>query len=184
MSGLHYSIRADKSYFLTLTVVDWIDIFSRKNHKLAIVDALEYCQLNKGLCIYAWCLMTNHLHLLVNSEQPFQLADVIRDFKKFTSKKIISQIINEPESRREWLLDRFKKAGEHNNKIKFYKFWQDGNHAIEIYSPKVTWQKIDYIHLNPVEEMVVANPEDYYFSSARNYAGLPHVLNVDCITRY
>ena len=184
MGGLHYSIRGDKSYFLTMTVVDWIDVFTRKNHKLTIVESLEYCQKHKGLNIYAWCLMPSHLHLLINTEIGFDLADVIRDFKKFTSKKIVEAIICEPESRREWMLNRFDYAGKYNNKIKNYKFWQDGNHAIEVYSPKVTWEKIDYIHQNPVEEMLVALPEDYWFSSARNYADLSSVLHVDCITRY
>jgi len=184
MSGLHYSIIGDRTYFLTMTVVNWIDVFTRKNHKIALVDSLQYCQEKKGLNIYAWCLMPSHLHLIANTEQGFMLDDVIRDFKKFTSKKIISLIKSEPESRREWMLGRFECAARANKKIREYKFWKDGNHAIEVYSPGVTWQKIDYIHQNPVEELFVASPEDYLFSSARNYAGLDHVLKVHCITRY
>src|SRR5260370_528607 len=88
MAELHYSIHENKTYFLTCTVAAWIDIFTRKNHKEAIVEALSYCQQQKGLNIFAWCLMPSHLHILVNTDEPFQLADVIRDFKKFTSKKI------------------------------------------------------------------------------------------------
>ena len=136
----------------------------------------------KDYCIYAWCLMPSHLHILVSTEQGFELSDVIRDFKKYTSKRIIEQIKTEPESRREWLLNQFERAGKGSKKIKGFKFWQDGNHAIEVYNPKFTWQKIRYIHQNPVEEMLVAVPEDYYFSSARNYAGLSNVLDVYCIT--
>ena len=41
MNGLHYSIRPDKSYFMTLTVVDWIDVFSRANHKMLLIDSLK-----------------------------------------------------------------------------------------------------------------------------------------------
>jgi putative transposase len=181
MQGLHYSIRGDKTYFLTCTVVDWIDVFTRRNHKMAILNALKYCQQNKGLNIYAWCLMPSHLQMVVNTEKEYQLADVMRDFKKFTSKKIISLIQNEEESRREWMLSRFEYEGKFNKKIKYYKFWQDGNHAIELYTEKVTWQKIDYIHQNPVKEMFVLNPEDYYFSSARNYWGLDAPLDVICL---
>src|SRR5436190_16872632 len=114
MSGNHYSIKGNKTYFLTCTVVNWIDVFTRKNHKLAIVDSLKYCQQNKGLNIYAWCLMPSHLHMLVNTEHGFNLSDVVRDFKKFTSKKIIQLILNEPESRREWLLQQFAGAGKNN----------------------------------------------------------------------
>ncbi len=101
MKGLHYSIRPDKSYFLTLTVVDWIDVFTRLNHKMLIVDSLKYYQEEKGLNIYFWCLMPSHLHLIANTSMKFELADVIRDFKKYTSKALVRQIQQEPESRRD-----------------------------------------------------------------------------------
>ncbi len=61
------------------------------------------------------------------------------------------------------LLNRFEYAGKNNKKIKYYKFWQDGNHAIEVYSEKVTWQKINYIHQNPVVEKIVHKEENYLF---------------------
>jgi len=180
-SGLRYNIRTDKAYFLTCTVVDWIDVFTRKNHKLLITDSLRYCQQHKGLEIYAWCLMPNHLHMIVNCDRGHKLSDTIRDFKKFTSKQLVKQIMQEPESRRSWMLNRFYYVGKYNKKIKDYKFWQDGNHAIEVYSPEVTWQKINYIHQNPVEEMFVEKAEDYLFSSARNYRGMKGILDVGII---
>ncbi len=182
MNGQHYSIRPEKSYFMTLTVVDWIDVFTRVNHKMLLIDSLKYCQKEKGLNIFAWCLMPSHLHLIANTNAKFELSDVMRDFKKYTSKKLVEQIQVEPESRRAWMLNRFEYAGRYNNKIKYFKFWQDGNHAIEVYSEKVTWQKINYIHQNPVVERIVFKEEDYLFSSARNYYNLPSVLNIDCIT--
>ena len=80
------------------------------------------------------------------------------------------------------MLNRFEYAGKNNKKIKNFKFWQNGNHAIEVYSEKVTWQKINYIHQNPVVEKIVYKEEDYLFSSARNYYSLPAMLDVDCIT--
>ncbi len=58
--------------------------------------------------------MSNHLHLLVNCDEPYQLNDVIRDFKRHTVKQVIFQIINEPESRREWLLREFKREGQNS----------------------------------------------------------------------
>ena len=180
--GLHYNIRKDKSYFMTMTVVDWIDLFTHVNHKQLLIDSLKFCQDKKGLNIFGWCLMPSHLHILANTTEPFQLDDVVRDFKKFTSKALIDQIANEPESRREWLLERFKFAAKIHSKNKDFKVWRDKNHAIEIFSEKVTWQKLNYIHRNPVVDKIVYNEQDYLFSSARNYYGLPHVLNVDCLT--
>ncbi len=80
------------------------------------------------------------------------------------------------------MLNRFAFEGKKNKKIKNHKFWQDGNHAIEVYSEKVTWQKFNYIHQNPVVEKFVAGEQDYLFSSARNYYGLESMLKMDCST--
>ena len=140
----------NKAYFLTLTVVGWIDVFSRKNHKHTLFESLRYCQKEKGLEIYAYCLMSSHLHLIAKSiSKQNSLSDILRDLKKFTSKAIVQSIINEPESRREWLLEYFKKAGEDLKNVKDYKFWQDGNHAEVIESNKFFDQKQNYIHNNP-----------------------------------
>ena len=167
---------------MTMTVVDWIDLFTRVNHKQLLVESLRYCQEKKGLNIFGWCLMPSHLHIIANTNEPFQLDDVVRDFKKYTSKALIDQVANQPESRREWLLERFKFAAKIHSKNKDYKVWRDKNHAIEIYSEKVTWQKLNYIHKNPVVDKIVCNEQDYLFSSARNYYGLSNVLKVDCLT--
>ena len=102
----------------------------------------------------------------------------MRDFKKFTSKKIIELVNNEPESRREWLLNYFKKASEHLKKQQQYKVWQNGYHAEHILSNKFIKQKVEYIYNNPVQDKIVAIPEDYYYSSARNYAGLDNELAI------
>ncbi len=166
---------------MTLTVVGWADVFTRKNHKEAIINALNYCRENKGLVIFAYCLMSNHLHMIVNCNEPHLLKNTIRDFKKFTSKEIIAQIESEPESRREWLLSLFASAAAMSKKHKNYRFWQEGNHAIELYSEKFVWDKINYIHQNPVEEKFVTKAEDWIYSSATNYAGLESVLEVEIL---
>ena len=178
MSDKYKMHEYDKPYFLTMTVVGWIDVFTRKNHKLAIVKSLQYCQQNKGLEIFAWCLMSNHLHLIVRSNGDNLLSDILRDFKKYTSRKIIDQIINQPESRREWMLNHFEHAGKYLKSVKNYKFWQSGNHAEIIYSSKFFYNKLNYIHRNPVVEMIVSKEEDYLFSSARNYADLDYLLEI------
>jgi|WetSurMetagenome_2_1015567.scaffolds.fasta_scaffold410727_1 putative transposase len=178
-----YKIREiDKAYFVTLTVAGWIDVFTRKNHKLLLIESLKYCQQNKGLVIFGWCLMPSHLHMICRAEGKYTLSDILRDFKKYTSKAIVKQIEEEPESRREWALELFAKAGEQLKRIKDYKFWQDGNQAKEIYGNEFLEEKLNYIHNNPIEEMIVSKPEDYLFSSARNYAELDSVLDVCLIS--
>ena len=93
--------------------------------------------------------MSNHLHMVVQSGNG-ELSDLLRDFKKFTASKIIEKIKSDPESRREWMLERFKLATESHSRNKNYQFWQYGNHPEEIYSTKFMWSKLDYIYLNPV----------------------------------
>lgn len=178
MSTKYKATTSEEAYFITITTVGWIDIFTRLNQKYNIINALRYCQDNKNLEIYAYCLMSSHLHLLCKSENGIVLSDVVRDFKKFTSKKIIQTIVNEPESRREWMLDCFSKACQHLKKKQQYKVWQDGYHAEIVQTNWFIKQKVNYIHNNPVKERIVTSPEDYYFSSARNYAGLENDLEI------
>lgn len=166
-----------------MTVVKWLDIFTRKNHRDAIIDSLKYCIKNKGLNVYAYCLMSNHLHLIVNCDEPFELKDVIRDFKRHTVKQILFQILNEPESRREWIVELLKHEGKKSSQNESIKFWQGGNHAIEVYSQKFVWDKISYIHNNPVVEGLVENPEHWVYSSASNYFNDKGILEeVECLT--
>jgi putative transposase len=174
-----YKIRNPEGiYFVTSTVVHWIDVFARANHKITLVESLEYCQKNKGLVIFAWCLMSSHLHMVVKATYN-NLPEIMRDFKKHTAREIIKNIKEEPESRREWLLRTFEGAGKNLKRITNYKFWQDGNHPIELDTNETIEQKINYIHFNPVEDLIVERPEDYLYSSARNYAGMNGVLNVE-----
>ena len=157
--GVKHTIKTNGSYYMTLTVVDWADVFTRKNHKQAIIASLRFCIENKGLNVYAYCLMTNHLHLIANCEEPFQLSNIIRDFKRHSARTILSQIMNEPESRRENFVSIFKNAANKSSKSTTFKFWKTGNHAIELYSEKFLWDKINYVHNNPVVENFVEKPE-------------------------
>ncbi len=129
-----------------MTIVDWVDVFCRKEQRDIMVNALKYCIAEKGLNVYAYCIMTNHVHLIANCNEPFQLKDTIRDLKKYTSKAIIREIKNGKESRRSWLLEKFENAGKKSVKNKTYKVWQTGNHAIELYNSKFSWRKVNYIH--------------------------------------
>lgn len=167
-------------YFLTLTIEGWVDVFIRKEYKLVVVDSLNFCIERKGLEIFAWCLMSNHLHLLCRSKEAFILSDTLQDFKKFTAKKVLESLEKESiESRTHWILDYFKKRGESQNRITRYKFWKDGFHAILIASNTFFEQKLHYIHQNPVEAMIVEEAEDYLISSAKDYAGKKELVKVE-----
>ena len=90
--GIKNKTTSNELYFLTFTVVDWVDVFTKPKYKHIIVDALQFAVDNKGLDLFAWCIMTNHIHLIARSKKKFELSDIIRDFKKFTNKAIIKLI--------------------------------------------------------------------------------------------
>jgi len=168
-------------FFITTTVVDWVDIFTRPIYKHIIIDSLRYCQKEKGLEIYAWALMSNHLHLIAGAKEGFLLSDIIRDFKRHTSKLITKTIETENESRKEWMLNRFEFAGKNDNKIKYYKFWQEGYDEISLFFVEVFNEKLNYIHNNPVKAEIVTEPHHYLYSSAINYASGKGLIDVQFI---
>ncbi len=172
MSGDRYHIvDQHAAYFLTFTVVEWIDIFTRKDYKLVITDSLNYCIQNKGLECYAWVIMSNHVHLILRAEPPARISDIIRDFKKFTSKAIVEAIKSIGESRREWLLHKFAHHAHSTGRAEHFKVWTDDNHAVIMENKTMILQRLNYIHQNPVRQMIVANEADYIFSSAHDYIG-------------
>ncbi|MFV8333673.1 REP-associated tyrosine transposase [Flavobacterium sp. GSP14] len=165
-------------HFITFTVVDWIDVFTRQTYKDVIIESLDYCIQNKGMILYGYVLMSNHIHMLIQSQEA-TLSDLIRDFKKFTAKSILEKIQNSPESRREWILERFKLATESHSRNKNYQLWQYGNHPEEVYSNKFMWSKLDYIHLNPVRAGIVEKASHYVYSSASNYVSDSGLLKIE-----
>ncbi|MEZ4801221.1 MAG: transposase [Gelidibacter sp.] len=177
-----YKIR-DQSipHFITATVVDWVDVFSRKAYRDCVVDSFKYCINKKGMVVYGYVIMSNHIHMIVQATDG-NLSDLLRDFKKFTAKTILDKIQSEPESRREWMLQRFELASTTHSRNMHYQFWQYGNHPEEIYSNAFMWSKLDYIHLNPVRAGIVEKASQYIYSSATNYVtdtGLVPILKAD-----
>ena len=168
-------------HFVTITIIDWVDLLTRPTYKHIIMDSLKYCQQNKGLKIYAYVIMTSHLHFIVSSKEGFTIPETIRDFKKFTSKKLIEAIKGYPESRREWLLNKFSYAAGRIKRGTNYKVWQDGFHPVELDTNQLLEEKLEYIHRNPVEEEIVHKPEDYIYSSALDYMGEKRILKIELI---
>ena len=173
-----YQIKDQRAlYYLTIQVVDWIDVFTRQAYRDIVIDSLKYCQQNKGLQVFGFVIMSNHIHLIANSPEG-HLSDTLRDFKKFTAKNIIDLILEGNESRKEWMLNRFHFNAQQHSKNENYQMWTHENHAVIIYSPEFAREKLDYLHNNPVRAGLVRKPEDYIYSSATNYAEMESILNV------
>ena len=166
------------TYFVSFAVVEWIDVLTRNEYKDILLESLSFCQQNKEMEVFAWCIMTSHLHLVFRSACENKPEDILGDFKRFTSRKVVQAIIENPkESRKDWLLEQFSKAAEQSSNVNKYQFWRHDNKPIELWSNKVITEKITYIHNNPVEEGLVFRPEDYVYSSARDYSGEKGLLN-------
>jgi REP element-mobilizing transposase RayT len=159
-------------YFIGFVVVGWLDVFTRNEYEDLFIDCLGFCQKNKGLETHACCIMSNHVHLVFRSINGQKSELLIGDLKRFTSQSIVKSILENPrESRKDFLLDFFRKEAKKNSNVKHYQFWRHDNKPIELWSNKVIQQKIDYVHNNPIEEGLVYKPEDYVYSSAIDYAG-------------
>lgn len=166
------------AHFVTFTVVNWIDVFTRDEYRSIIIDSLNYCVQHKGLLVHAYCIMTNHIHLIISTKDAdTNLAFIVRDFKKFTSYKLLDTIRHNPfESKREWMLWMFERTGSKNASNERCQFWQNGYHPVELSNVALAEQRLDYIHNNPVRAGFVLSAEEYKYSSARNYAG-----GIDCM---
>ena len=176
-----YKIRdQSKPHYITFTVVDWIDVFTTQVYKDIIIESLNYCIKEKGMVVFGYVIMSNHIHLILQSKEN-DLSGLIRDFKKHTAKIMLRQIKTGRESRREWMLLLFSKAIETHNRNKTYQFWRYGNHPEEIYSEKFLWSKLDYIHLNPVRSGLVEKASHYLYSSASNYVQGTGILEVSLV---
>ena len=166
------------AYFLTFTVVDWVDIFTRQVYRDIVIDSFRFCRMEKGLKIWGYVIMSNHIHAILSADHK-NLPTILCQFKRHTASTILKAIKNTPESRRDWMLKRFEFAARSNIRNAFHQFWEHDNHGKILLTLDFTLQKLDYIHLNPVKAGLVDKPEDWIYSSARNYACKKSILEVD-----
>ncbi len=180
--GSKYKIRDnDGLYFVTFTVVGWVDLFVRNAYRDCLIESLKYCREKKGLNLHAYVIMTSHMHAIVSAKEGSNLVAIIRDFKKFTSKELIRLIKEIPESRKEWLLNKFSYEAKRVQRGKNYLLWKEGYHAKQIETNIFLDEKLSYIHANPVEGGFVSRDEDYLYSSARNYGGEQGVIDLEML---
>jgi putative transposase len=170
--GFKYKIHDQQDFYhVTFTVVNWADVFIREHYREIFLESVKYCQREKGLIVGAWVIMTSHVHLIIGTTAK-NIEDIIRDLKSFTSRQIRKEMEQAAyESRKEWLLPLFYKAGRYNSNNNDYQFWIQNNHPIQLSSPEMMQQRIAYIHNNPVEAGFVCEPQHWKWSSAHDYCG-------------
>lgn len=167
--GFKYKIHdQDEFYHVTFTVVNWMDVFIRDTYRDIFIDSVKFCQREKGLLVGAWVIMTSHVHMIIGSKGN-KIEDIIRDMKSYTSRHIRKEIEQATyESRREWMLQMFYKEGRSNTNNNDYQFWIQNNHPIQLSTAEMMWQRVTYIHNNPVEAGFVCEPQHWKWSSAHD----------------
>ncbi|HEU5053029.1 MAG TPA: transposase [Hanamia sp.] len=141
----------------------------RNEYREVLIESWKYCQKEKDLEIYTWCVMTSHVHVIIGSRGR-ELEKFVGEMKSFTSRSLRKEIRNNPaESRKEWLLWMMETAGKKNSNNNDWQLWQQHNHPVELLNKEMFYQKLEYIHQNPVVAGFVTKEEEYLYSSARNY---------------
>lgn len=159
-------------HFVTCTVVNWLPFFASPAMAQIILDSLKYLQEHQRLTIYAYVIMENHLHLIASSQY---LSKEIGDFKSYTARKVIDYLKERKADRMLLELNAYKSRSRTDRE---YQFWQEGSHPEQILGAEMMVQKIEYTHFNPVKRGYVDEPIHWRYSSARNYAGMPGLLDV------
>ena len=165
-------------HFVTMTLVEWIDLFNRQKYKDILIDSLSFCIREKGLVVHAYVIMSNHVHMIVSADSEAKsLSGLIRDYKRYTAKVLYETLKSDTkESRRNWMLWIIESQGERSASNEIMKIWRHENQHIPLESEKFLKQRIDYIHENPVRAGICRSPVDYVYSSAEAYAGKPSII--------
>ena len=166
---------SEAPHFITCTIVGWLPVFTRQKYIDVITASLRFCRQQKGLRLHAYVILDNHLHLMVSSDN---LSQVIRDFKRHTAKEILAVARQED---KQWLLKQFESFKSAHKSNSQHQVWQEGFHPQAITAEDMLRQKLEYIHYNPVRIGLVDRPEDWRYSSARNYLGQDGVLEIDSV---
>jgi REP element-mobilizing transposase RayT len=156
------------AYFVTCTIVNWLPVFTDDAYGQIMLDSLNHLREHKRTQLNAFVVMPTHLHAVLWPDEGIHLSDVLRDFKRFTSRSISKEALQRGDHQS---LNVFAAARQSNRAqdVSQYQVWQEGSHPEAVYTPEFAQQKIDYIHANPVRAGLAAMPDDWPCSSARAY---------------
>jgi len=149
-----------KCYFLTMTIVDWINIFTSKIYFDVIIESLKFYQRKDSLKLFAYVIMKNHLHMIVQCKN---MIKFVQGFKSYTTKKLFTLLLKNN-------ANCFERIKEYNIRVrKNNQIWLPRNYPKICENEYFFNQKLNYIHDNPVVKGYVERPEEWVYSSARNY---------------
>jgi len=173
MSRTRYRFGEDYyPHFMTCTIVAWLPVFSSPDFVKIVFDSWQFLQRNRDIDIIAWVILENHLHWIAVGPD---LGKRVGEFKSFTARSILDEM---EKKRYSTLLKELEYFKLRHRVDQDYQLWQEGSHPQIIETDEVMWQKIEYIHNNPLRRGYVADPLHWRYSSASNYAGRGGLIDV------
>jgi len=160
-------------FFVTTTIVHHDPILGfGSQYYLILIESLKFVLSKYQAALFAYVLMPSHIHLVIATQEKKNISDLLRDFKKYTSTKIRQQLQKDGKS------DTIKRLRVNANgkRNQVFKLWMERFDDLVIENDKTLQIKIDYIHNNPVKAGFVDQPEQWKYSSARNYILGDHSL--------
>lgn len=164
-------------HFLTATTVHWLPLFSRPEHAFVVLQSLRFLHEADAWTLYAYVLMEHHLHWIAQAND---LVRTVQRFKSYTARRIIDTL---QQRKARWMLGQLAHARPNRKTDQHYQVWQEGHQPKQIRGGAMLWQKIDYIHQNPVKRGYVDDPTHWRYSSARDYTGTPGLVPVSVVEK-
>ena len=159
-------------HFMTCTIVGWLPVFTRPEAVQIVFDSWNFLKREKEFRLYGYVILENHLHLIASAPD---LANAIKSFKMYTARQIIDLL----EARgAKVLLKQLRMLKLPHKTESEYRVWEEGSKPKQIDTDAMMEQKLEYAHYNPVKRGYVDDPVHWRYSSARNYAGLPGLIEV------
>lgn len=159
-------------YFVTSMILDELPLFTKPGIAKILLKELIYLQEERKVILYAWVIMGNHFHAIA---QGSNLSKKLRLTKSYTARQILEYL--KVNGHKRWL-DKLKSNKRRHKTGSTYQLWEEGLHPIQLSTHKMMYQKVEYIHGNPVKSGFVESPLHWRYSSASAYQGLPGLIPV------
>lgn len=139
---------------------------SKDRSRLWFIDAVHRARAKHAFHVWAYVIMPEHVHLLIWPTNPtYNVSDILTSIKQSVSKRALLYVNRTAPSFLTRMEDRQPNGNTH------YRFWQrGGGYDRNIVEPSVAFHEIEYTHHNPVRRGLCSSPEDWYWSSAAEYA--------------
>ncbi len=155
-------IEIGEIFFWTATINNWQKLLETESYKNIIINSLTHLNNAGKIDVYAFVIMPNHIHLIWRIKELNGKETAQGSFLKYTAHEFKKQLVKEGKSLSNYSVDASNKK---------YEFWQRDSLAIPLFTEKVAYQKLDYLHHNPCAAywQLVKDPVDYYYSTASFY---------------